>query len=214
MISIFKLQSGFTNSNPDFPMLRIGLTGGIGSGKSTVAHIFSVLGIPVYDADSSAKRLMSENENLKKKIIEHFGKDSYNGGQLNTKHLSEQVFSDPKKTELLNSFVHPATIRDAEEWVKKQNAPYIIKEAALIFESGSNKLLDKIIGVSSPLSLRIERTMKRNNITSSQVMDRINLQMNEEEKMRLCDYIIFNDEQQMLIPQVLGLHEIFLKLSR
>lgn len=192
-------------------MLRIGLTGGIGSGKSTVAQIFSVLGIPVYDADSSSKRLMSEDENLKERIVEHFGKESYSKGQLNTKHLSEQVFRDPKKTELLNSIVHPATIRDAEKWMRKQNAPYLIKEAALIFESGSNKLLDKVIGVSSPLSLRIERTMKRNNITSSQVEERINLQMNEEKKLRLCDYVIFNDEQQMLIPQVLQLHEEFLK---
>lgn len=194
-------------------MLRIGLTGGIGSGKSTVARIFSVLGIPVYDADSSAKRLMAENKNLKGKIIEHFGKESYHNGQLNTKHLAEQVFNDPEKTELLNSIVHPATITDAEEWMKKQKSPYLIKEAALIFESGSNKFFDKIIGVSSPLDLRIERTMKRNKITLSQVMDRINLQMDEEKKMNLCDYIIFNDEQQMLIPQVLQLHEQFLKLG-
>ena len=191
-------------------MLRIGLTGGIGSGKSTVAHIFSVLGIPVYDADSAAKRLMSEDEILKNEIIENFGKDSYHNGQLIPKHLSEQVFNDPKKTALLNSLVHPATIQDAKKWMEKQTAPYIIKEAALIFETGSNKMLDKVIGVSSPLSLRIERTMKRNNITSSQVMERIILQMNEDEKMRLCDYVIYNDEQQMLIPQVLQRHEQFL----
>jgi dephospho-CoA kinase len=194
-------------------MLRIGITGGIGSGKSTVAGIFSVLGIPVYDADSAAKRLMSEDESLKEKIIEHFGEKSYLESKLNPKHLSQQVFNDTKKIELLNSIVHPATIKDAEEWMKKQKAPYLIKEAALIFESGSNKTLDKIIGVSSPLSLRVERTMKRNNITSEQVMDRINLQMNEEEKMRLCDYVIINDEEQMLIPQVLQLHEHFLKQS-
>lgn len=194
-------------------MLRIGITGGIGSGKSTVAGIFSVLGIPVYDADSAAKRLMSEDESLKEKIIEHFGEKSYLERKLNPKHLSQQVFNDTKKIELLNSIVHPATIKDAEEWMKKQKAPYLIKEAALIFESGSNKTLDKIIGVSSPLSLRVERTMKRNNITSEQVMDRINLQMNEEEKMRLCDYVIINDEEQMLIPQVLQLHEHFLKQS-
>jgi dephospho-CoA kinase len=194
-------------------MLRIGITGGIGSGKSTVAGIFSVLGIPVYDADSAAKRLMSEDESLKEKIIEHFGEKSYLESKLNPKHLSQQVFNDTKKIELLNSIVHPATIKDAEEWMKKQKAPYLIKEAALIFESGSNKTLDKIIGVSSPLSLRVERTMKRNNITSEQVMDRINLQMNEEEKMRLCDYVIINDEEQMLIPQVLQLHEQFLKQS-
>jgi dephospho-CoA kinase len=176
-------------------MLRIGLTGGIGSGKSTVARIFTVLGIPVYDSDSASKRLMTEDEELKKKIIENFGRESYTDGRLNRKYLSAQVFSDPKKIELLNLIVHPATIKDA----------------ALIFESGSNKYLDKVIGVSSPVSLRMERTMKRNNINSQQVKDRMALQMDEEEKMRLCDYVIINDEQQMLIPQVLELHQKFLK---
>lgn len=192
-------------------MLRIGLTGGIGSGKSTVARIFSVLGIPVYDSDSASKRLMTADEGLKKKIIENFGEASYTNGILNRKYLSEKAFSDPEKAELLNSIVHPATIKDAEKWMKKQQAPYIIKEAALIFESGSNKVLDKVIGVSSPISLRIERTMKRSNITSEQVKMRMDLQMNEEQKMGLCDYVLINDEQQMLIPQVLALHEKFLK---
>lgn len=194
-------------------MLRIGLTGGIGSGKSTVARIFSVLGIPVYDADSASKRLMSEDDKVKNEIINHFGNDSYTGDMLNTKYLAEQVFGNDKKTALLNSIVHPATIEDSEKWVKKQKAAYVIKEAALIFESGSNKTLDKVIGISSPLSLRIERTMKRNNITQEQVEQRINQQMDEDEKMRLCDYVIFNDEHQMLIPQVLQLHEKLLKMS-
>ncbi|HSN10033.1 MAG TPA: dephospho-CoA kinase [Hanamia sp.] len=195
-------------------MLRIGLTGGIGSGKSTVARIFSVLGIPVYDSDTASKRLMAEDEVLKDKIIQSFGKESYTKGRLNRKYLSDQVFRNAKKTEILNSIVHPATIKDAEEWMKKQNSPYLIKEAALIFESGSNRFLDKVIGVSSPLSLRMERTMKRSNITAEQVKVRINLQMDEEEKMALCDYIIVNDEQQMLIPQVLLLHEKFLSLTK
>jgi len=195
-------------------MLRIGLTGGIGSGKSTVARIFSVLGIPVYDADTASKKLMSESEDLKKEIIENFGQESYTKGILNRKYLSEQVFRDPGKTRLLNSIVHPATIKDAEQWMKKQDAPYLIKEAALIFESGSNKFLDKVIGVSSPVSLRIERTMKRNNITSDQVKARIALQMDEEEKMRLCDYVIVNDEKDMLIPQVLSLHQQFLSMAK
>lgn len=192
-------------------MLRIGITGGIGSGKSTVSNIFSVLGIPVYDSDSASKRLMEEDTELKKKIIQSFGEESYSKGNLNRKYLSEQVFTDQKKIELLNSIVHPATIKDAEEWMIKQKAPYTIKEAALIFESGSNKLLDLVIGVSSPLPLRIERTIQRGNISKEQVKARIKLQMNEEEKMRLCNYVIFNDEQQMLIPQILLLHEIFLK---
>jgi len=192
-------------------MLRIGITGGIGSGKSTVANIFSVLGIPVYDSDSASKRLMEEDLELKKNIIQSFGEESFLKGKLNRKYLSEQVFNDQKKIELLNSIVHPATIKDVDEWMKKQKAAYTIKEAALIFESGSNKFLDFVIGVSAPLPLRIERTLQRGNISEEQVKARIKLQMNEEEKMRLCNYIIFNDEKHMLIPQVLFLHETFLK---
>jgi len=195
-------------------MLRIGITGGIGSGKSTVAQIFSVLGIPVYDADGAAIRLMSQADPLKEKIVETFGEASYTEGKLDRKYLAAQVFNNDRKTSLLNSIVHPATIRDAEEWIQQQTAPYVIKEAALIFESGSDKMLDKIIGVSCPLELRIERTMHRNNLTREQVSQRISLQMDEEEKLRLCDYIIVNDEREMLIPQVLQLHEEFLKETR
>ncbi|HXR83942.1 MAG TPA: dephospho-CoA kinase [Hanamia sp.] len=188
-------------------MLRIGLTGGIGSGKTTVARIFNVLGIPVYSSDDAAKRLMNEDEELKKKIIASFGKESYENGQLNRKYIAEVAFKDRKKIELLNSFVHPVTIQDAGAWMEKQNAPYAIKEAALIFESGSNKFLDFVIGVKSPLSLRIERTIKRNNVTVEEVEARMKLQMNEDEKINRCDFIIINDEKQMLIPQVLSLHE-------
>lgn len=190
-------------------MLRIGLTGGIGSGKSTVARIFNVLGIPVYNADDAAKRLMGENDELKNSIVRLFGKESYINGTLNRKYLSGQVFNDSRKIKLLNSLVHPATIRDAEQWMKKQQAPYIIKEAALIFESGSNQFLDYVIGVQSPLELRIERAMKRDNISREQVKARMKLQLDEEEKMKKCDFVIVNDEQQALIPQVLLLHEKF-----
>lgn len=190
-------------------MLKIGLTGGIGSGKSTVARIFNVLGIPVYSADDAAKRLMIEDEELKKNIIKSFGEESYINGELNRKYLSAQVFNDRKKIELLNSFVHPATIKDAAQWMDKQQSPYIIKEAALIFESGSNLFLDYVIGVQSPSELRIERVMNRDKISREQVEARMKLQMVEEEKMKRCDFIIVNDEQQMLIPQVLLLHEKF-----
>ncbi len=194
-------------------MLRIGLTGGIGSGKSTVARIFNVLGIPVYSSDDASKRLMVEDENLKNRIIEKFGNESYLNGILNRKYLSAVVFSDQKKIKLLNSLVHPATIHDAELWMKKQNAPYIIKEAALIFESGSNKLLDFVIGVQSPAVLRIERAMKRDNLSREQIEARMKLQMDEDEKMQKCDFVIVNDEQQMIIRQVLLLHERFLKAN-
>ncbi|MEO9020761.1 MAG: dephospho-CoA kinase [Ginsengibacter sp.] len=194
-------------------MLKVGLTGGIGSGKSTVAHVFNVLDIPVYNADDAAKRLMVENEELKNNIIRSFGDESYLNGGLNRKYLAAQVFNDSEKMKLLNSMVHPATIRDAVEWMKKQSSPYVIKEAALIFESGSDKILDYVIGVKAPMDLRIERTMQRDGVTAEEVEARINRQMNEEEKMQRCDFIIVNDERQMLIPQVLLLHEKFLKES-
>jgi dephospho-CoA kinase len=194
-------------------MKKIGLTGGIGSGKSTVAHIFEVLGIPVYYADAASKRIMNENEELKDKIKKAFGEQAYSNGELNRKYLSEQVFNDSQKINLLNSLVHPATIKDALKWMQTQKTPYIIKEAALIFESGSNKDLDYVIGVKSPRDIRIKRAMARDNITAEQVEARMDKQMNEEEKIRLCDYVIVNDEQQMLISQVLALHEEFLKGS-
>ncbi len=191
-------------------MLKIGLTGGIGSGKSTVAAIFEVLGIPVYYSDHESKRLMMENEELKSLIINHFGAEAYSDGILNRKFLADQVFNDNEKLALLNSLVHPATIADAAKWMEMQNAPYIIKEAALIFESDSNKYLDYVIGVDSPRALRIQRTMDRDNISLQQVEDRMDKQMDEAEKMRLCDFVIVNDEQQMVIPQVLALHEKFI----
>lgn len=194
-------------------MLRIGITGGIGSGKSTVARIFGVLNIPVYSADDASKRLMAEDGNLKKNIIKYFGESSYLDGTLNRKYLAAQVFNDPKKIALLNSLVHPATINDATQWMEKQKSVYLIKEAALIFESGSNKNLDYVVGVQSPKELRIERAMKRDNATHEEVEARMKLQINEDEKMKRCDFIIFNDEKQMLIPQVISLHEMFTKVG-
>lgn len=192
-------------------MLRIGLTGGIGSGKTTVAGIFEVLGIPVYYADTAAKRLMNENEVLRKELQNEFGKKIYPNGKLDTKLLADIVFNDEQRLQLLNSLVHPATIEDAENWISKQTtSPYIIKEAALLFESGSNKNLHFVIGVSAPLELRIKRAMVRDKITRSEVMARINKQMSEEKKLSLCDFVIINNEEQMLIPQVLELDQKFL----
>jgi dephospho-CoA kinase len=194
-------------------MLKIGLTGGIGSGKTTVARIFEVLGIPVYYADDAAKKLMVEDEELRISIINAFGKEAYDDKILNRPYLAEQVFNSEEKLKVLNSLVHPATISDAEKWFRKQTAYYVLKEAALIFESGSNKGLDYVIGISSPPELRIKRAMQRDNISEEQVVARMNKQIPEEDKLRLCDYVIANDEQQMIIPQVLKLHEKFLELA-
>lgn len=193
--------------------LRIGITGGIGSGKSTVAKVFEVLGIPVYYADEAAKRIMNEDEPLKQLIIQHFGAAAYKNNLLDRQYLAGQVFDNKEKLELLNSLVHPATIRDGEAWMHKQTAPYAIKEAALIFESGTQDQLDYIIGVSAPAPLRILRAMKRDGSSRDQVLARMSKQIQEEIKIRLCDFVIYNDEQQAVIPQVTKLHEQLIGLS-
>ena len=196
-------------------MIKIGLTGGIGSGKTTVAKIFQVLGIPVYYADDVAKKLMNTDASLKESIIKHFGEEAYRDDELDRKYIASVVFNDTAKLKLLNSLTHPATIRDAEEWMKElaesggQKAPYIIKEAALLFESGANKSVDRVIGVYAPLPLRIKRVMKRDGVTEEEVNKRISRQMDEEEKMKRCDFVITNNEEQLLLPQVLELHNKF-----
>ena len=195
-------------------MLKVGITGGIGSGKSTVAHIFETLGIPVYYADAAAKKLMNEDEKLKQQVQQLFGEAAYTSGQLNRAFVAAQVFNNPEKLALLNSIVHPATIADAEKWMQQQSAPYAIKEAALIFESGAQENLDKVIGVFAPKTIRIKRVMDRDGITREEVLARMNKQINETIKMRLCNYVITNDEQQLLIPQVLAVHEKLLALQR
>jgi len=195
-------------------VLKVGLTGGIGSGKSTVAQVFETIGIPVYYADNEAKRLMNENKNLKEAIIKIFGTDAYINKQLNKKYIGTIAFSDPKKLEQLNAAVHPATKKDGEEWMRLQITPYAIHEAALIFEAGVNERLDFVIGVSAPQELRVKRTMSRDNATYEDVMKRINRQQNEEEKIKQCDFVLINDEQQLLIPQVLALHEKLVALSK
>jgi dephospho-CoA kinase len=193
-------------------MLRVGLTGGIGSGKSTVAKIFEVLGIPVYYADDAARHIMNRDPELKEKIIDAFGAESYVNNELNRHYIASIVFNNPEKLDLLNSFTHPATIRDAERWMQQQNAPYVIKEAALIFESGSAENLDYVIGVFSPLPLRIKRIMERDNVTREEVMKRVSRQIDEDIKMRLCDKVIVNDEQQLVLTQVLTLHQELLSM--
>ncbi|MDQ6762131.1 MAG: dephospho-CoA kinase [Bacteroidota bacterium] len=188
-------------------MLKVGLTGGMGAGKSTVAQIFEVLGIPVYYADDKAKKLMIENEELKASIINSFGAESYINGNLNREYIAGLVFNNDAKIQLLNSLVHPVTLKDAEGWTAHQKTPYTIKEAALIFESGSHKQLDLVIGVRAPEEMRIQRIIDRDHISVQQAKDRMSRQMDEEEKMRLCDYVIVNDERQMVLPQVILLHE-------
>jgi len=194
-------------------MLKVGLTGGIGSGKSTVAKIFEVLGVPVYYADDAAKHIMNTDAELREKIISTFGARSYVNNELNRPYIASIVFENTEKLALLNSLTHPATIRDAERWMRQQTSPYVIKEAALIFESGSAENLDYVIGVFSPLPLRIKRIMERDNVTRDEVMKRMSRQIDEDIKMRLCDKVIVNDEQQLVITQVLALHQQLLSMG-
>lgn len=194
-------------------MLKIGLTGGLGSGKTTVSKIFASLGIPVFYADDIAKKIMNEDEVVKQEIINLFGKEAYNE-KLNRKHVAEVVFKNAFKLEQLNALIHPLTIAAANKWMEEQTAAYTIKEAALMFEAGASANLDYIIGVYAPQHLRINRVMKRSHFTREQVLERMNNQIDETIKMKLCDFIIINDEQQAILPQILHLHKKFLSLAR
>jgi dephospho-CoA kinase len=194
-------------------LLRVGLTGGIGSGKSTIAAIFETLGIPVSYADLEAKRLMNEDAGLREAITLQFGAGAYTDGKLNRKYLAERVFSDPEKLRLLNSLVHPVTIRDGERWMQEldDRYPYAIREAALIFETNTAGHLDFVIGVSAPTELRIQRTIQRDRSTREDVLLRMHNQIDEDIKMHLCDAIIVNDERTAVIPQVLEIHRQLLE---
>jgi len=193
--------------------LQIGITGGIGSGKSLVCRIFHCLGVPVYDADSHAKNLMTTDGILVSNIKKEFGELSYNtDGSLNRKFLSETVFGDSAKLEVLNHLVHPRVALNYSEWVSGNgHYPYVMKEAALLYESASYKQLDKIIVVAAPEELRIERTAKRDPQRSrEQIRAIISQQMTQEEKLKRADFVIDNGETTLLIPQVVELHRTFL----
>jgi dephospho-CoA kinase len=195
-------------------MLKIGLTGGIGSGKTTVAKVFEVLGIPVYYADDAAKQLMNTNKELQQQLIARFGTETYTNGELNRKHLASLVFGNKEQTELLNSIVHPVTIADAEQWFARQQSPYVVKEAALLFESGAASGLDFVIGVTAPETIRIKRVMDRDGLSAEEIKKRMSNQLDDSMKMRLCDFVIQNNEQEMVLPQVLQLHTQFLTRSK
>lgn len=190
-------------------MLNIGLTGGIGSGKSVVAAMFQTLGIPVLNADTLAKQIMQNDPTVQHQIIEAFGRDAYHQEGLNRPYIANIVFKDPFQLQVLNAIVHPATIAASKAWAAEQTAPYIIKEAALFFESGSADGMDLIIGVYAPDALRIKRVMQRDQCSREAVLDRMKQQISQSIKMKLCDKVIVNDEQTLLIPQVLALHEWF-----
>ncbi|SEN51335.1 dephospho-CoA kinase [bacterium A37T11] len=187
--------------------MKVGITGGIGSGKTTISRIFHVLGIPIFYADEAAKRIMQDDKDLVAAIKANFGNEAYDKhGLINRPYLAARVFANNDLLATLNALVHPATIRSAEEWSAKQSALYSLKEAALLFESNSYKLNDLNILIISPMDLRIKRIIQRDGISEKAVKARINRQWDDNEKLKLADFVIYNDEKRAVIPQVLAIH--------
>lgn len=198
-------------------MLKIGITGGIGSGKTTICKIFETLGISVFYADAVAKDIMLTDQLLVADVKLAFGDESYfPDGSLNSKHIAGIVFNDEAELRKLNQLVHPAVFRAFDQWLTKLNddVPYVLKEAALLFESNSYQMCDKSILVLAPTELKMKRVMKRDQVTAEQVSARMNKQFTDEQKIKLADYLIHNNEQDSLIVQVLELHQSFLKLKQ
>ncbi|MBC7759330.1 MAG: dephospho-CoA kinase [Phormidesmis sp. FL-bin-119] len=195
-------------------MLKVGITGGIGSGKTTVCRVFEVLGIPVFYADDAAKSVMHTDALLREDIIKGFGKDSYTvNGDLDRAYIAAIVFSNKEQLDKLNALVHPAVFRAFESWVAEQkDVPYVLKEAALLFESDAYKMCDHSILVKSPEALKFERIMVRDQITSEEVQLRMDRQFSDEEKEKMADHLITNNEQMLLIPQILALHKHFIQM--
>lgn len=197
-------------------MLKIGITGGIGSGKTTICKVFETLGVPVFYADTVAKEIMVNDQVLIEGVKATFGPESYfQDGTLNNKYIANIVFNSETELLKLNQLVHPAVFRAFDTWVAnlKADIPYVLKEAALLFESGSYKMCDKNILVTAPLELKLQRVMERDKVIADQVRARMDKQFTDEQKMKMADHLIHNDENNSLILQVLELHHSFLNIK-
>lgn len=197
-------------------MIKIGITGGIGSGKTTVCRVFEILGIPVFYSDTVAREIMTSDPVLVQEMTAAFGTESYvPAGSLNTKYIAGIVFNDTTALNRLNSIVHPAVFRAFDAWLLKvpSHTPYVLKEAALLYESGSYKSCDRTVLVTAPQEIKLGRVMLRDQFSREQVQARMDKQMNDEEKIKLADAILVNDGIHPVIPQVIGLHRQFLQIK-
>ncbi|MCM4169743.1 Dephospho-CoA kinase [Arenibacter antarcticus] len=192
-------------------MKIVGLTGGIGSGKSTVAGMFRELGVPVYNSDEEAKELMGNSDHIKQQIVTLLGEDSYDGRVLNRTYISQRVFKDSELLKALNDIVHPAVRNHFKEWARNQNSDYVIQEAAIIFENGTHNLYDQIILVTAPLNIRINRVVQRDGVSTEQVMERVKNQWEDNRKVPLANFVIENSEIQKTAGQVASIHQKLLK---
>jgi dephospho-CoA kinase len=191
--------------------LKLGVTGGIGSGKTSVCKVFTILGIPVFSADRIAREIMDRDESIKSKINAIAGTDLYRNGNLDRMMLASLIFNDNKLLGSVNSLIHPLVFENFASWEKNQIAPYVIMEAAILFESGASKLVDKIATIVAPEEERLNRVTLRNTLTREQVLERMKNQIDDETRIRLSDYVIYNSENDMIIPAILGIHEDILK---
>ena len=192
--------------------MKLGVTGGIGSGKTTVCKVFSVLGIPVFSADDEAKKIQECDRDLQLKINSFAGRDLFPDGKLDRAGLARLIFSDKELLEKVNSVVHPAVFRSFREWAVNQNSPYSIMEAAILFESGAFKMMDRIVTVVTPMEERIERLVRSKRLSREQIIERIKNQIDDESRIARSDFVIFNSENEMIIPAILGIHEEMIKL--
>lgn len=194
-------------------MLKIGITGGIGTGKTIVTRLFALLGVPVYDSDARAKWVMHHDAILRQELIAAYGPEAFTAqGDLNRPYLASIVFNNPQRLAALNAIVHPRVRADFEGWARLHtNKPYILKEAALMYESDAWKQMDEIITVFAPMEVRMKRLQQRDaHRSEEEIKAIIEKQLSEDEKMKRAQHIIYNDEQTLLIPQVLELHTYFI----
>lgn len=194
-------------------MLKVGVTGNIGSGKSLVCAVFASLGVPIFNADLEARKLMETNPELRKSILNLLGPDSYQGGQLNRPYIASRIFRDKELLNSVNELVHPLVQQEARQWFNSlpKEVPYALQEAALLIESGSYKLLDHLILITAPQKIRLTRVERRDQSSSTMILERMNAQMNEDKKIILANSIIVNDGSILLLPQIQKIHE---KLSQ
>lgn len=193
--------------------LKLGVTGGIGSGKTTVCRVFEALGTPVFSADDEARVIMDSDETVMKQVNALAGKDMYSSGKLDRMEMANIIFNDRELIKKINKIIHPVVTSRFLDWERSQDALYAILEAAILFESGAAKLLDKVLTVTAPEEERIERVVKRNNLTREQVIERINNQSDDNYKISLSDFVISNSENEMIIPAVLKIHGEMVRLA-
>ena len=192
---------------------RLGVTGGIGSGKTTVCRIFRVLGVPVFVADNVARDLMSSDDEIRTQLNRIAGKDLYLSGSLDRKELARLIFNRPDLLRKVNETVHPSVLRQFDNWATAAESPYVIMESAILFEAGADSLVDRVATISAPVEERISRVMGRNDLSREEVIGRINNQLEDEEREEQSYYIINNSDNEMIIPEILKIHEDMLRIA-